>query len=1063
MATYLPGVTDYIPRIQPFVPDFNFYSNALQTKQAQYDAGYEKISSVYGTLLNSEMSRTDNINRRDEFFTKIDNDIKKISGLDLSKDQNVKAAGKIFQPLIDDKFIQRDIAFTKNYRRELDRAEGFKNCTDEKKCGGKYWDGGVRALNYKLDEFTKVNINDTLGFSNPTYTPYVNVYAKAMEFAKEMGFDEAQNISWTPDGRYIITTTGGPQQIPSLTDSFVNYLKGDSAAMSMYQTSAYLERKDYATQYAEQFGGEEGAERDYLNTKITEINQIQQELLKQAEEELKTTKNKKVAGQKSIEKTPIEENLDKDFLEAFDSLNTQEELNTSAVDFSKSTLSNVEGIENLDINSMRARVDSAMANQLFYGDMQGAATDFAMNTMKVDIKADQYALAGYEHSLRVSEILLKDTLERKQKAEEKAAAEAEAEMVFDEEGMPVDGGAGQVNKVDPIKLVEGEITSANDDYAGGLEAQSKYVLDKLNAVIGDPNRSKQERELAAKKRDEIFGTASVYEDPNDPEYQKAIKDAAENGEGSWFNEILGGVEFAAGADMGIIGAGILAAGLSNPIGWAALAVGGIAIFNGVEDFMDNSDKTSSVPVPKKTKDGYMTSPGELASFRNNVTGTDYNNPNNFDALKSRLDAFVSTQGDGLFRDDAFFLKNNATLKQSIDLAQMKKNAALSNVANNNKLVRDRMVAKYGSDFEPGVIDMMFTPNGTKKNFEQFAKDYAAKYNPSLLEGESSGYGEMGTIAALTTAGAVGGGPIGAGLGFLGGLIASGMIDDVDDIYQELDENYRKTYNSDEIQGLKSGRGSLDDGITGIFSQNRIYSFDPAGKSALKDAVRDLYAKDIAPALKNPSARGATFLEGNLMNLEADDEVGNNPNASRVLSQILRSSFQTKWKESNDGRPLFDITRSGMVQGDPGKVGLTFTLSEDFIKKYKGTENNKGITWGLDGNDISVIMDRDKVNSQFFKSTETSDLEFILNSVGQLDINSYSQYGGTSSIKKSANGQYVIDHSLKYVDPESGQLMSVNQQYVEPNLDINYLYAQLSTDLQNNYESVIRQLRKKNGE
>jgi hypothetical protein len=202
---------------------------------------------------------------------------------------------------------------------------------------------------------------------------------------------------------------------------------------------------------------------------------------------------------------------------------------------------------------------------------------------------------------------------------------------------------------------------------------------------------------------------------------------------------------------------------------------------------------------------------------------------------------------------------------------MKKNAALSNVANNNKLVRDRMVAKYGSDFEPGVIDMMFTPNGTKKNFEQFAKDYAAKYNPSLLEGESSGYGEMGTIAALTTAGAVGGGPIGAGLGFLGGLIASGMIDDVDDIYQELDDSYRKTYNSDEVQGLKSGRGSLDDGITGIFSQNRIYSFDPAGKSALKDAVRDLYAKDIAPALKNPSAKGATFLEGNLMNLKADDE------------------------------------------------------------------------------------------------------------------------------------------------------------------------------------------------
>lgn len=1059
MATYLPGVTDYIPQLQPFVPDFNFYANALQTKQAQYDAGYEKISGLYGTLLNSEMSRTDNIERRDQFFTKVDNDIKKISGLDLSKDQNIKAAAKVFQPIIDDKFIQRDIAFTKVYRRELERANGFKNCTDEKKCGGKYWDDGVRALNYKLDEFTKVGASETLNFANPSYTPYVNVYAKAMEFAKEMGFDEAQNISWTPDGRYIITTTGGPQQIPSLTDAFVNYLKGDGAAMSMYNTQAYLERKDYATQYAEQFGSEEGAERDYLNTKITEINQIQQELLKQAEEELKTTKNKKVAGQKSIEKTPIEENLDKDFLAAFDSLNGQEEINNSAVDFSKSTLSNIEGIQNLDIQSLRSRVDSATANQLFYGDMQGAATDFAMNTMKVDIQADQYAVASFEHGLRVQEMLLKDTLERKQKAEEKAAAEAEEEMVFDKDGMPVDGGAGQAAKIDPVKLVESEINSANGDYATGLEAQSKYILDKLNAVIADPNRSKQERELASKKREEIFGTASVYEDPNDPEYQKAIK----NSEGSWSNEILGGVEFGVGAEMSVLGAGLLAVGLSNPIGWAALAVGGIGMFMGAEDFMDNSDKTTKAPpVPKKTKDGYMTSPGELTSFRNNVTGTDYNNPNNFDALKSRIDAFVSTQGDGLFRDDALFLKNNAALKQNIDLAQMKKNAALSNVTNNNKLVRDRMVAKYGEDFEPGMIDLMFTPNGTKKTFEEFAKDYAAKYDPSLLEGESSGYGEMGTLAAFTAAGATGG-PIGAGVGFLVGLIANGVIDDIDDIYQDLDEKYKKTYSTDEVQGLKSGRGSLDDGITGVFTQNRLYSFDPAGKSPLKDAVRDLYAKDIAPAIANPSSKGATFTFSNLSNLEADEELQSNSQAADIMSQILRSSFQTKWKETNDNRPLFDITRMGMVQGDPNKVGLTFTLSEDFVKKYKGSEKNKGLTWGLSGNDISVVMDRDKVNSQFFKSTETSDLEFILNSVGQLDINSYSQYGGSSSIKKSANGQYVIDHSLKYVDPESGQLMSVNQQYVEPNLDINYLYAQLSTDLQTNYESVIRQLRKKNGE
>ena len=95
MATYIQGVTDYIPQIQPFKPDLNFYQGVLETKQAQYQAGYDKISNMYGTLLNSELSRGDNIERRDEFFNKIQSNIQKISSLDLSRSENVNAASNI--------------------------------------------------------------------------------------------------------------------------------------------------------------------------------------------------------------------------------------------------------------------------------------------------------------------------------------------------------------------------------------------------------------------------------------------------------------------------------------------------------------------------------------------------------------------------------------------------------------------------------------------------------------------------------------------------------------------------------------------------------------------------------------------------------------------------------------------------------------------------------------------------------------------------------------------------------------------------------------------------------
>jgi len=75
MATYIQGLTDYIPQIQPFQPDLNFYGNVMQAKQTKYDAAKKQISKLYGSLLYSPMTHDDNIKRRDEFFKVIDNDM----------------------------------------------------------------------------------------------------------------------------------------------------------------------------------------------------------------------------------------------------------------------------------------------------------------------------------------------------------------------------------------------------------------------------------------------------------------------------------------------------------------------------------------------------------------------------------------------------------------------------------------------------------------------------------------------------------------------------------------------------------------------------------------------------------------------------------------------------------------------------------------------------------------------------------------------------------------------------------------------------------------------------
>ena len=88
MPSYIQGSQTYIPQIQPFTPDYNFYQGALELKQSKYDAAKKQLSSLYGSLLYAPMTREDNIESRDKFFDVIQQDIQKMATMDLSLEQN---------------------------------------------------------------------------------------------------------------------------------------------------------------------------------------------------------------------------------------------------------------------------------------------------------------------------------------------------------------------------------------------------------------------------------------------------------------------------------------------------------------------------------------------------------------------------------------------------------------------------------------------------------------------------------------------------------------------------------------------------------------------------------------------------------------------------------------------------------------------------------------------------------------------------------------------------------------------------------------------------------------
>ena len=237
MATYLQGVQDAVQSLRPPDPQLQFDAQLLATRQAKYDQAHAKLSKMYGTILNSGLTRDDNIAAREEFFKLIESDLQKIAGMDLSKDSNVSKAQNVFKQIYENDFLVKDMVWTKHFNNQLQRAEGFKNCRDPKECGGRYWEDGIKYMQYKREEFKNANQNESLQFANVDYIPHNNLLEEALEKFKELD-PEAKKVVPTQDGKYRITYTNGKVIEKPLQDMFGQLYGNDPRFMDMYTLSS---------------------------------------------------------------------------------------------------------------------------------------------------------------------------------------------------------------------------------------------------------------------------------------------------------------------------------------------------------------------------------------------------------------------------------------------------------------------------------------------------------------------------------------------------------------------------------------------------------------------------------------------------------------------------------------------------------------------------------------------------------------------------------------------------------------------------------------------------------
>lgn len=421
MATYLQGVTDYIPQFQPFQPDLNFYGNIMQTKQTQYDTNWKALNKMYGQYYHADLTRDGNVAKKDNYLKQIEFNLKRVSQLDLSLEQNVTQATQVFKPFIEDKSLMKDMAWTKNYNNQMNRAEIFKVSSDEKDRA-QYWDTGVREMQYLKDEFKTATEDEAMNFSNVEYTPYVNAIEKAQKVAKEAGLS-IETVDFSKDGRWIVKTKNGQQLVEPLQKLFEANLGNDPAIQAVYKTQAYVNRKDYAYSNAAQFKGDKNAaEMKYLENSFNILKEKSvarykalQENSKQYDQKIADLEKQVKEGKASPEvKQALEQyKMNKDINDKVLARAEQEQKDLNGGQSSTATTSN--GFVNPygDLKSLRWKVDNGMASLLMQKDLDEAANIFAYKDAKTDIDANPYAVLADKHKYSMQQIAARNAgLER---------------------------------------------------------------------------------------------------------------------------------------------------------------------------------------------------------------------------------------------------------------------------------------------------------------------------------------------------------------------------------------------------------------------------------------------------------------------------------------------------------------------------------------------------------------------------------------------------------------------------------------------------------------------------
>ncbi len=432
MATYVPGSSQYLPQPTAFTPDYKFLGNVLDVRTDRYNTNYQALNDLYGKVVYADLSRQDTNEVRSQYVKDIAPKIHQIADMDLSLQQNVDAAKGVFAPFFQDDLLVKDMVVTKQYQKEMAYADTLLNSLDREQRE-KYWQTGIDAMKYQMQDFMEADRNKALQMAGPQYVEDVDLYETSLKLLQESGlFDEEIQgpPEFSPDGRWIIKTSGGAMVSKPALQYLRRSLLDDPNVQRAYYTSAYVEQRKYVDNGIQSgaFNDMDQAQRAWANQTITKAEE-QLAILTGDQEAEVANQERKLENKEQFTSTYGEAASDltggtmAEAIAAYDA--DKQNLQDKSKQLGDAS-SYKETSGEVPTNTLLNRAYQLMMGTNIDGDMQAAAITFGETKKKIDIEINQYKLEEikYQQQINLENLRHRNNMalaSAKQKAEEEAA------------------------------------------------------------------------------------------------------------------------------------------------------------------------------------------------------------------------------------------------------------------------------------------------------------------------------------------------------------------------------------------------------------------------------------------------------------------------------------------------------------------------------------------------------------------------------------------------------------------------------------------------------------------